>query len=301
MTALPTSVPQGDIDVGKLLSKVDGLPTIPIVATQIGQLLAEDKADARSIAALLRNDQALTAKILRLINSPYYAIPGGVSDVSHAVSYLGHNTLYQLILGVSVFSILSPKDGGGLLQPRELWKHALGCAALSEELAKSLGFSNPETCFTAGLLHDVGKVALLDLVPERFQRTVGLAYDKGISLSEASLQSGLPGHETVGARLAERWRFPKSISVAMTHHRHLRPINRARLSSDLGSIVDITALANIMVRRFEFGDPGDPVVPDIDQQLLHRLNLTQTRTAVLYDDLRMAVDKSKILLDLVSQ
>lgn len=279
-----------------VISKVDKLPTIPLVSHQIGELVEDPRSDARAIANVLRSDQSLTAAVLRLANSSYYGIPGGLSDVQRAISFLGFNTLYQLVLSVSVFQVLGIQNTKAL-NVRELWKHSLGVASLAEHLARDLGLPAPEECFTAGLLHDIGKVALLQVAPEHFHQAVATARKQGIRLSDAESAVGLPSHARIGSRLAERWRFPLPLRAAIEHHG--KPPDRAMLPHTVVPIVDVVSLANIMVRRFRFGDPGDEVIPELDRDLLDRLNLTETRVQALKDDLERAVERSKLLTALM--
>src|SRR5277367_2162752 len=88
----------------ELLSKLQDIPTLPLVATRVNELINDPNSSSSDIAVVLKKDQVLTAKILRLVNSGYYSIPGGVNDVQRALAFLGFNTLAQLTLSLSVFS-----------------------------------------------------------------------------------------------------------------------------------------------------------------------------------------------------
>ncbi len=281
-----------------IIERVDSLPTIPLVADRIGQLVNDPRSNVNTISRALASDQSLTAKVLKLANSAYYAIPGGVTDVRRAISFLAFNTLYQLVLSVSVLSVLGGGRGDGV-EPRRLWQHSLGCAVLAEVCARKLGFSEPNACFTGGLLHDIGKVALLEIAPDEFQSAVELARNRGLRVGEAAQELGLPSHQRVGSRLAERWRFPMPLRIAIAHERYLPLDSRGAVPRHLTSLVDIVALANLLVRRFQFGDPGDDFVPELDNELLARLNLTGPAVEQLRDDLLREVERSKVLLELV--
>lgn len=293
----PASAGAAHIDA--ILEKIDSLPSIPVVSQRVGELIHDPRVDARGIAAVLRSDPGLTAKVLKLANSAYYGIPGGVSDVTRAISFLGFNTLYQLVLSVSVFSVLDSAGGRGL-DVREMWKHSLGCALLAERIAAHLRMSDTNACFTAGLLHDIGKVALLQVAPEGFLDAVEMARTKSLSLEATELACGLPNHVPVGSRLAERWRFPMPLRVAIAHARFQTSDARHALAANLAPYVDITALASTLCRRFNFGDPGDNIVPELDAALLERLNLTRTQAEGFRNELLRAADRSKVLLDLMS-
>src|ERR1044071_2558896 len=98
----------------------DSLPTLPVVAMQIGEVVHSKNASVQRVADVLRGDPATSAKLLRLVNSPYFGIPGGVSDVARAIPFVGFNTLYQLVLSISVLDVLNLGAGH---DPRLLWTH----------------------------------------------------------------------------------------------------------------------------------------------------------------------------------
>src|SRR4051812_47089494 len=126
-----------------LLAKLQDIPTLPAVAMRVNQLINDPTSSSADIAEVLKKDQVLTAKILRLVNSSYYAIPGGVSDVQRALAFLGFNTLAQLVLGISVFSLFKDIEAEDFSMP-SFWKHALGTAVCCEILAKRLKHPKPE-------------------------------------------------------------------------------------------------------------------------------------------------------------
>ena len=98
MSEETTSIPI--VDTAKLAKALDSLPTLPVVAIQIGEVVHSKNASVQQVAEILRSDPSTSAKLLRLVNSPYFGIPGGVSDVSRAIPFVGFNTLYQLVLGL---------------------------------------------------------------------------------------------------------------------------------------------------------------------------------------------------------
>jgi HD-like signal output (HDOD) protein len=281
-----------------ILDRIDALPTIPLVAQQVGDLIADPRSDVNKIVAALRGDQSLTAKILKLVNSPYYSIPGGVADIGRAVSVIGFNTLHQLVLTVSVFEVLRGPRGSQVLDPKELWKHALGCGLVAEILAKRLRYPQADTCFTAGLLHDVGKVALLHAARERFLMAVEHARTRQVPLFEAERELGLPLHDTIGTHLARKWRFPQKIAAPIEHAYHGDPRERVGLPQNLHPVVDMVQLANGICRRFAVGDAGEGMVPEVDKALLERLGLVGYDVEDLRSELMRAIERSKAFRDL---
>src|ERR1700733_5355143 len=115
---------KSNADYSELLGKLHDIPTLPMVAMRVNELINDPNSSSADIAEVLKKDQVLVAKILRLVNSSYYAIPGGVTDVQRALAFLGFNTLAQLVLSLSVFSMFSSPDTQEFSMP-EFWKHAL--------------------------------------------------------------------------------------------------------------------------------------------------------------------------------
>lgn len=280
----------------RLVDRLDSLPSIPLVADRVGQLVNDPRSDARQIAAIMRDDPALTAKVLKLVNSPYFAIPGGVTDVVHAISFLGFNTVHQLVLTVSVFKVLS-KDADAAA--KNLFRHALGVAGAAEALAEIVGHPAPAECFTAGMLHDLGKLAILQLEPRLYAQVVAHAGERGISLHEAEPEMGVPHHEVLGLRLAKRWRFPLVLQAAIGHH-HAHDLSaRQSVPRHLHATIDLTTLADAICHRKGLST-GDGSVPDLPAAVLERLNLLPSIEQQAHDQLRWKMEKSELLMEILA-
>jgi putative nucleotidyltransferase with HDIG domain len=221
-----------------------------------------------------------------------------VSDIGRAISVIGFNTLHQLVLTVSVFEVLRGPRGDAMLDPKDLWKHSLGCGLVSDILAKRINYPHSDDCFTAGLLHDIGKVALLHAAREPFLAAVARARDSQVTLQEAERACGLPAHAQVGAQLARKWRFPQKIAAPIEHAYTAEPRDRAGLPHNLHPVVDMVMLSNQICRRFSIGNSGEAVVPEIDRKLLERLNLLGYDVENLRGELLRAIERSKAFREL---
>jgi len=282
--------------VDEVLERVDNLPTISTVSMRVGELVNDPRADARQIGEVMRQDPSLTAKVLRLVNSSYYAIPGGVSDVTRAIGFIGFNTLHQLVLSVSVLRSLR-REG---FDSAALWLHSLAVGTCAEVVGRRIGHRDPGSCFTAGLLHDVGKVALAITEPERFDSALARARTQGERMCEAERAAGLPTHEQVGSRLARRWRFPGPLLAAIQHHHDAAdPRVRRELAPALLAIVDLVAVSDEICRHHAIGDGGSPAVDKVDPAALERLGLGPTHLDAIHTDLMRRLELSKIFLELI--
>lgn len=282
-----------------VLSRVDNLPTLSHVAVRVGELVNDPKAGAREIARTMTQDPSLSAKVLKLVNSSYYAIPGGVTDVARAISFVGFNALHQLVLTVSVFQALrTPR--GAMFDARGLWLHSLAVGACAEAIARRIGHPDPSTCFTAGLLHDFGKIALAKTEGERFAAALDAARRDGISMHQAEQEQGLPTHDRVGSRLGKRWRFPAGLLVPIEHHHGRKnPAVRNELSAPLRGILDVVALADELCRIHQLGDSGSPSPEGPDVETLQALGLSLAALDGVHADMMRTLEKSRVFLDLL--
>ena len=284
------------------LRAFDSLPTLPIVAMQIGEVVHSKIASVQRVADVLRGDPATSAKLLRLVNSPYFGIPGGVSDVARAIPFVGFNTLYQLVLSISVLETL--KGGANGLDPRALWTHSLTVAVAARELAQEVRFNDPGACFTAGLLHDMGKIALAKLDPDRLSAACQMMRSEGVAQDVAERKHGVMPHDHVGSKLARQWKFPASLAAPIEHHHAIyRNEVRERLGPHLRTITEIVAVADHLAllcqptftnRTFEEDGELDA------SELFARNGLALSQRDALCDRTRSQLERSKIFLSLVS-
>lgn len=278
---------------------LDSLPTLPVVAFQIGEVVHAKNASVQQVAELLRSDPATSAKLLRLVNSPYFGIPGGVSDIARAIPFVGFSTLYQLVLSISVLDALRI---GAAHDPRQLWTHALTVATAARELAEEIRFSDPGACFTAGLLHDMGEIALAKLAPDRVAATFDTMRADSVAIDIAERRHGLLPHDRVGSRLARRWKFPATLTTPIEqHHAIHRPEVRERMTQQLRTITEVVAAADHLSLSCRtstldpFGEDGEREVGE----LFARNGLSASQREALCDRTRARLDRSKVFLSLV--
>lgn len=284
-------------DTGQITKAIEGLPTLPVVALRIGEVIHSKNVSVTQIAELLKTDPATSAKLLRLVNSPYFGIPGGVADVTRAIPFVGFNTLYQLVLGVAVLEALDVPGGA-----RSLWMHSLTVATAARELALELKCPDDGACFTAGLLHDMGKIALAKVAPEKLAAAANLVASDGITLQEAERRLNIVPHDRVGARLAKQWRFPANLTTPIEQHHSIhRPSVRERLAPNLRAITEIVNAADYIAHTcaVTFGDTPNLSENDPDTlEMLERNGYSGAKLDQLCDRTLKQLERSKVFLSL---
>ncbi len=257
--------------VNALVDKLRDIPTLSVVVTKVMELVNNPKTSAPQIADILKRDQVLTAKVLRLVNSSFYNVSTEITDVSKALGFLGFNTISVLVLGTSVFSAFD-LQAAPFFDVREFWRHSLAVALAGELIAKKVRHPRPEDCFTCGLLHDIGKIALFRVSRDDLKAVVDKARLEGKSFLAAETELGLPGHTILGERLAERWQLPVVARKTIRyHHRdieHMESIFPAHKPT-----IMIATIANVLCKRGGISLACDLERPEYPANYLNALNL----------------------------
>jgi len=195
----------------KILSKLSCVSAIPTASVELVRLVQEPDAPNSKLAQAIEYDPSLTSNLLRLANSAYFGYSRAVSTVRDAIFLLGRNEIFQLVVASVVGKMTQHSVRGYGLSPTELWDHLMGVAVVSRRLGAALHPKIPSYTFTAGLLHDIGKVVL---------GTFG-EVDEQEQIDLASAERRVLGidHAEVGARLLESWNLPAYLAeVVRWHH-----------------------------------------------------------------------------------
>ena len=226
----------------KVFSKIDELPTLPVVLPRLLNLMESEKSDASDMARAISHDPALTSKVLKVANSAYYGFSQEICSLDRAIPLLGVNMVRSLALSIGVMASLPNGDRKSTHLSREgLWMHSLAVATAMQELSKKTGENN-EHLFVVGLLHDIGKIVLDQFFNQELGRALEAAGD-GKDLSFHLAERNVIGldHAEIGDMLLKRWKFPTSISDPISvHHQteipdgiHLKDVLLLRVADTL--------------------------------------------------------------------
>ena len=229
----------------KQLNKIRDIPTLPTIVFELNQHLEDPETSIVKVSETIEKDQAVTLKILKLVNSAFYGFKSGVSDIRHAVVMLGFNAVRNAIVSVSIINAL-PK--GLLFQDFEMgafWKHSLAVAVTSKNIAQKAGVGSPDNCFVGGLLHDVGKVIMAQYFQDTFIKVWTYMQKECLSFHEAEQHELAVDHAMIGGHLARRWSLPEGLIEAIRWHQDFQP------EIPNANFVMIIYLANILVNSYD--------------------------------------------------
>lgn len=281
----------GRISIEKKFSNVYQLPTLPEVYSRLRQVLANPKTSAQEVASIIEQDQALSIKVLKIVNSAFYGFPQRVSTISHATVILGFNEIRNIAFSASVINAFNQDGENALFDYSGFWEHALGVAVCARIIAKKIGtgfIKNPEEAFIAGLMHDVGKITQEQYMTKEYVPVLELAKQNKLSLREAEKEILGFDHQEVGEYLAENWNLPSILSVAIGYHHTPRAFPHEDPSFPMVCVIHI---ANTLVRALNIGWGGDRFVPNVDTVAWEFLKLTKSDIEKIMNDTVSAADE----------
>ncbi len=255
------------LQLESLLSRLDKLPRLPSTAIRLMEVVSDPDSSARQMADVIRFDPSLTAEILRLCNSSHFSPASEITAVDHAVTFLGADNLLKLVLTSHARPLLqSPQSGYGL-PPDALWVHSVGVALASKRLADSRQVAEKNALFTAGLLHDIGKIVLNEYVNEEYATIVSIVENERVAFADAEQRVLGYTHAQVGGEIARRWGLPPLLRDCIRYHHAPGELDPTSIA------VDIVHLADCVCLALGIGGGDDASMYRIDAAAARRLNL----------------------------
>lgn len=199
------------------VQRIRNVPTLPSVLAKLISTLDDPRSSAGDLEAILRNDQALTTKLLAVANSAYYAFRHRITSVRRAVVAVGFAEVRNICMGLSLMGFLNPRGFKNPKAAEAMWLHALMTAEGAKVVAGQGEGLDQDTGFTVGLLHDIGKVVLAAFFPDDLARVVERMKADDLDYRQAEKQEDAD-HQLVGRALAVNWKMPSMFAEVMGRH-----------------------------------------------------------------------------------
>lgn len=264
MARRPEDMIRGAVEVG----------TVQMMYQRLIQVMDHPLSSAADVGKVISEDPGLTARLLRLVNSPIYGFPSRIDTVTQAISIVGMTQLRDLAIGTSFIRLFN-KVPSHLADMDSFWRHSIACGLAARQLAGQRREANVERFFVAGLLHDIGRPILFTRAPTEAAIALAEARRSGQLLYALEQETFGFHHGAVGAALLERWRLPGMlVDAAAWHH-------APRLASRFPIEAAVIHVADLIANGLALGTSGEPNVPSFEPAAWEMLTISSTAIPAL--------------------
>ncbi len=292
---MTTTQEQREQAVASALKEISHIATLPEVTLKIIELVEDPSSSAQDLHEVISNDPALCSRILKVVNSSFYGLPGQIASINRAIVMLGLNAVKNIAIAASLTKLFRGGELTPFFSAKELWDHsntvAIACKMISDRLGLGLG----DEAYLAGLIHDIGIMVemqydrsnLIDALDRCNANGSGIP---AVSLLETEAEVFGANHQDFGKGLCEKWKFPAPfVAAAGFHH------NPTEAPSEARKIVYIVHAADKIAAMIDGGFRLDNVDTEIHKEVLEDLKLTEGMISDLIEKLIEAVNEAESL------
>ncbi len=227
---------------------VPDIPSLPIVASRILHIIADENSSLEDLKKVISMDQAFSSRLLKVANSPYYRVSNTISDITDAITHIGFTTVQALVFAISLKDLRRPLNQTDVL----LWEHSLAVSVASRLIAMNLGVMSSGETFIYGLLHDIGKVVINLSMKKEFADVVRTVKEHNMPFVEAENKLLGFDHGDMGKYVADQWRLPANLAFVIANH-HETDILDCDENSDLKKKTLIVKGADALCSSLDIG------------------------------------------------
>jgi len=275
----------------RIVAAVGDLPAAPAVMSSAMRLTSNLESKVADISAVLASDQSLGAKALKLANSPFYGRKRQVKTLEEAILVLGFDEVRSIIMAVSAQMMFDSDDPDG--PESKLWRHSFGTAVAARQIARWLGHPEEGEIYVAGLLHDIGKLVLLQNLKDRYMEVVAQVEAEAGSFRALEQQALHFNHCDVASILLSKWSFPSDLVRTVAEH-HRPPLFRVGTTAPIAHVV---SLASDIAKHLGVGFDDERIDPLYRHPSAMLLNLGHEATEELLLETRTFYHSEMSLFD----
>lgn len=275
----------------QVVRRIHEISTLPQIAIRVLEVANDADSNAADLKAVMESDPALSARVLRCVNSSAYAVRQRITSLQQAIAYLGLKQVRNLALTASVSELFRNDNAIGPYRRSQLWRHLVAVGLAARLIAMRLKFPDFEDTFLAGLLHDIGIILEDQHVHRPFENVI-VSLREGIFLNDVERENLSFDHAQLGEKVAEEWRFPESTQAAIRHH-HVSTgykgphINVVRCVAVANLLCTLKGISSVGVKSVRYS----PTVFD-------GLSLGRHDIAILSEDLDREIEDQSVLFEM---
>lgn len=274
------------------LNKVGEIATLPEVTTRIISAVDDPKSTAKDLHDIIKNDPALATKILKVVNSAFYGLPGQVADLDRAIVLLGLSAVKNIAISASISRLFKAEKISDNFSARDIWRHSVGVAVAARQFCAILGKrAFAEEAFLAGLIHDLGLLVERQAHPERLAEIIATAIRSDLRFCQIEQEVLGLDHQILGAALAAKWKFPKGLQVVLGYHHAVD-----NLSEEHRLLPSLIHIADTLCCHDRLGFYLTAAHQGVDLDLLQSVGLTEAMFADVREKLPDQIEEAQAIL-----
>jgi putative nucleotidyltransferase with HDIG domain len=280
-----TDLPQSDLphpSLSDVIKSLGDLPSLPAVVMGLLNTIDQDDIEISVLAKKVAHDQALTAKTLRLANSSSFTKLVKVTTIQHAITYLGFQTVRNLIAAAAVTACF-PEGRCVGFNHTAFWRHSIATAACAKILARHLHF-NQDYAFTAGLLHDIGRLVLVTLLPKQYAQVIAYRAEHDCYLLDAERTVLGFDHVQAGMALAAHWNFSETLRHGIAGH-------HAPDAPGAGFLSTIVHIADAIAHALDLSQVADDLTPPLSMVAWNAIALDEETYHHIFRETELQFDE----------
>ena len=274
--------------VNAAIQEISHIATLPEVTMKIIKLVEDPDSTAQDLNNVISNDPALGARILKVVNSAFYGLPGQIGSINRAIVLLGLNAVKNIAIAASLAKLFRGGKIAANFDARDLWQNAIASACATRLLAQKVDLGLPDEAFLSGLIHDIGIMVEIQARRNQFVEVLQkLEENPDMTLSDAETEVLGANHEQFGQGLCKLWKFPQNFQYVTGFHH--RPTELAEGQRTLAGLVHI---ADVMTKQLGIGFTAGTKETEVEPSLLKELGLTEAALTEIADQLPEAIEEA---------
>lgn len=259
--------------ITKALSRIGDIATLPAVTVKIIEIVEDPKSTARDLHDVIRNDIALSSKVLKVVNSAFYGLPGQIGSVDRAIVLLGLSAVKNIAIASSIARMFKGENITDQFTAKDLWAHSVAVAVAARALARVSGHkAEAEEIFLAGLIHDLGILVERQAYGDKLTEVAQRALAKSGMFLEHEIEVFGANHQLFGMALATKWKFPRHLRAVIGYHH-----DSARVAEEMRQVVALVQVADIICCQRQMGFYLTAEGAQLTPELLQTAALTTER------------------------
>ena len=276
----------------KIANNTIEIATLPEVTMKIIEVVQDPRSTAHDLHEIVKNDPALSSRVLRVVNSAFYGLPGQIGSIDRAIMLLGLNAVKNIAIAASLSKMFR---GGAVhddLTGKDLWTHSVAVGAANKLITQAIGLALPDEAFLAGLIHDIGIVAELQCCSQEIPKIVE-AMRAGLDILTAEEKILGANHQEIGALLAAKWKFPRSFQFVTGYHH-----NPSELAEENRLLACVTYVADHVCTQKGLGlVKMRQDMHELDPAILEEIKLTESALEDVVENVESELDVVRTLIE----